>query len=500
MLAWCPERALPSSASRWSGVDKDAGKIEMLEQGKIPIYEPGLDALVEKHTSAGRLTFTTDLAAAIEGAEAVFIAVGTPSRRGDGHADLSYVFAAAEEIAATLKHPTLVVTKSTVPVGTGRKLQKIFASQRPELAHRHRVQPRVPARGLGDRGLPPPRPRRLRRRERACQGGARRCYRPLNLIETPILFTALETAELIKYATNAFLATKITFINEVADLCERVGADVQQVAKGMGLDGRIGKKFLHAGPGYGGSCFPKDTLALLRTGEQHNSHLRIVEAVVGVNEGRKRRMVKKITDACGGSVAGKTIAVLGVTFKPGTDDMRESPSLVIVPALQGEGATVRAFDPEGMREAGKLLPDVALVPGRLPRARGCRRLRDPDRVERVPRPRLRARARGHAPAADRRPAQRVRPGPGGAGGFRLHLDRPAGRRRADLSRLPHPDESPHARTRPHASTRPCCASTTFAASSAAPCSRPTRARSAKPSAPWSWPPAASASSSATTAA
>ncbi|MEK0085809.1 UDP-glucose dehydrogenase family protein [Benzoatithermus flavus] len=340
------------------GVDKDESKIRMLEEGRIPIYEPGLDALVDKHKAAGRLSFTTDLAEAIDGADAIFIGVGTPSRRGDGHADLTYVFAAAEEIAAKLKHDTLVVTKSTVPVGTGRRLQKIFKTQRPDLEIDVASNPEFLREGSAIEDFL--RPDRVvcgvesdRAREILAQ-----CYRPLNLIETPILFTALETAELIKYATNAFLATKITFINELADLCERVGADVQQVAKGMGLDGRIGRKFLHAGPGYGGSCFPKDTLALLRTGEQYNTHLRIVETVVNVNEGRKRRMVRKITDACGGSVAGKTIAILGVTFKPNTDDMRESPSLVIVPALQAEGAVIRAYDPEGMREAAKLLPDV----------------------------------------------------------------------------------------------------------------------------------------------
>ncbi|MFO1071555.1 MAG: UDP-glucose/GDP-mannose dehydrogenase family protein [Geminicoccaceae bacterium] len=340
------------------GVDKDESKIRMLEAGQIPIFEPGLDALVEKHKAAGRLTFTSDLAKAVDGADAVFIAVGTPSRRGDGHADLSYVFAAAEEIAAHLKHPTVVVTKSTVPVGTGRKLQRIFQEQRPDLVVDIASNPEFLREGSAiEDFLRPDRVVCGVESERA-RAVLAQCYRPLNLIETPILFTALETAELIKYATNAFLATKITFINEMADLCERVGADVQLVAKGMGLDGRIGKKFLHAGPGYGGSCFPKDTLALIRTGEQHNSHMRIVETVVAVNDGRKRRMVRKITDACGGSVAGKTLAVLGVTFKPNTDDMRESPSLVIVPALQGEGATVRAFDPEGMKEARHLLPDV----------------------------------------------------------------------------------------------------------------------------------------------
>jgi UDPglucose 6-dehydrogenase len=344
-------------------VDKDAKKIAMLDEGRIPIYEPGLDAMVERHRTAGRLSFTTDLPAAIDGAEAVFIGVGTPSRRGDGHADLTYVFAAAEEIATALRHPTLVVTKSTVPVGTGRKLQRIFKEQRPDLVIDVASNPEFLREGSAIEDFL--RPDRVvcgveSEQAREVLG---RCYRPLNLIETPILFTTLETAELIKYATNAFLATKITFINEVADLCERVGADVQQVAKGMGLDGRIGRKFLHAGPGYGGSCFPKDTLALLRTGEQHNTHLRIVEAVVGVNEGRKRRMVRKITDAMGGSVAGRCVAVLGVTFKPGTDDMRESPSLVIVPALQGEGARIRAFDPEGMAEARKLLPEVEWCQG-----------------------------------------------------------------------------------------------------------------------------------------
>jgi UDPglucose 6-dehydrogenase len=339
-------------------VDKDEAKIGTLREGRIPIYEPGLDALVATHQAGGRLSFTTSLAEAIDGAEAVFIAVGTPTRRGDGHADLTYVFAAAEEIAAGLKHPTVVITKSTVPVGTGRKLQRLFAAQRPDLAIDVASNPEFLREGSAIEDFK--RPDRVVcgvESERARDVLAR-AYRPLNLIETPILFTTLETAELIKYATNSFLATKITFINELADLCEQVGADVQQVARGMGMDGRIGGKFLHAGPGYGGSCFPKDTLALVRTGEQHDSPLRIVETVVAVNEGRKRRMVRKIVDACGGSVAGKRIAILGVTFKPNTDDMRDSPSLVIVPALQGEGARVRAYDPEGTREARKLLPDV----------------------------------------------------------------------------------------------------------------------------------------------
>ncbi len=339
-------------------VDKDESKIGMLREGRIPIYEPGLEALVERHHAGGRLSFTTSLAEAVHEAEAVFIAVGTPTRRGDGHADLTYVFAAAEEIASHLKQRTLVVTKSTVPVGTGRKLERLFRDQRPDLEIDVASNPEFLREGSAIEDFLHP--------DRVVCGVetdfARevltRAYRPLNLIQTPILFTSLETAELIKYATNSFLATKITFINELADLCEQVGADVQQVARGMGMDGRIGGKFLHAGPGYGGSCFPKDTLALLRTGEQHDAPLRIVETVVAVNEGRKRRMVRKIVEACGGNVAGKTIAILGVTFKPNTDDMRDSPSLVILPALRGEGAKVRAFDPEGMREARRMLPEV----------------------------------------------------------------------------------------------------------------------------------------------
>jgi UDPglucose 6-dehydrogenase len=339
-------------------VDKAVDKIEALRAGRIPIFEPGLEDLVTRNVGAGRLTFSTELGAAIEGADAVFIAVGTPTRRGDGHADLTYVFAAAEEIAAALTKPTVVVTKSTVPVGTGRRLQALFAERRPDLEIHVASNPEFLREGsaIGD----------FMRPDRVVCGVASDMarevltdlYRPLYLIETPMVFTALETAELIKYAANSFLATKITFINEMADLCEAVGADVQQVAKGIGLDGRIGSKFLHAGPGYGGSCFPKDTLALLRSAEQFDTPLRVVETVAAVNEARKRRMAKKIMDACGGEVAGKTIGVLGVTFKPNTDDMRDSPSLVILPALQGEGATIRAFDPEGMREAERLLPGV----------------------------------------------------------------------------------------------------------------------------------------------
>jgi len=340
-------------------VDKDQSKIDRLQRGEIPIFEPGLDKLVERHSAGGRLTFTSDLKSAVRAADAVFIAVGTPTRRGDGHADLTYVFAAAEEIAEALVEPTVVITKSTVPVGTGRRLQKLFAEKRPDLAIDVASNPEFLREGSAiEDFLRPDRVVCGVESERA-QELLAQAYRPLNLIETPIMFTALETAELIKYATNSFLATKITFINEMADLCEKVGADVQQVAKGMGLDGRIGRKFLHAGPGYGGSCFPKDTLALLRTGEQNGAPMRIVETVVGVNESRKRQMVRKVVNACGGSVQGKTIGILGVTFKPNTDDMRESPSLVIVPALAAEGASIQAFDPEGMREAKAMLPEVS---------------------------------------------------------------------------------------------------------------------------------------------
>jgi UDPglucose 6-dehydrogenase len=339
-------------------VDKAAAKIDMLKAGRIPIYEPGLDELVERNIKERRLSFTTELDAALEGVDGIFIAVGTPSRRGDGHADLSFVFAAAEEIAAKLRRPTVVVTKSTVPVGTGRQLMRLFRKLRPDLAIDVASNPEFLREGSAIEDFM--RPDRVVcgvESERAREVLAA-LYRPLNLIETPILFTALETAELIKYAANSFLATKITFINELADLCEQIGADVHEVAKGIGLDGRIGRKFLHPGPGYGGSCFPKDVQALLQTAEKAGSPLQIVETVAAVNEKRKRRMVKRIVEAAGGDVRGKTVGVLGVTFKPNTDDVRESPSLVIVPALQGEGARVRAFDPEGMREAAKLLENV----------------------------------------------------------------------------------------------------------------------------------------------
>jgi len=339
-------------------VDKDRRKIDMLENGVMPIFEPGLDALVADNVKAGRLSFTSDLSKAVPDAEAVFIAVGTPSRRGDGYADLSFVFSAAEEIADSLNGFTVIVTKSTVPVGTGRKVQDIIRRRRPDARFSVASNPEFLREGAAIDDFK--RPDRIvvgAEDERARQV-LQELYRPLFLNETPMLFTNLETSELIKYAGNAFLATKITFINEMADLCEKVGADVQAVSKGIGLDGRIGRKFLRAGPGYGGSCFPKDTLALTRTAKEVGAPTRIVEAVVAVNDDRKKRMSRKIVEACGGSVDGKIVAVLGLTFKPNTDDMRDSPSLDIVPELQKAGAKVRVFDPEGMDEARSLLKGV----------------------------------------------------------------------------------------------------------------------------------------------
>ena len=344
-------------------VDKDETKIARLERGEIPIFEPGLEDLVAKNVAAGRLSFTTDLADAVKGADAVFIAVGTPSRRGDGHADLSFVYAAAAEIAAALDGYTVIVTKSTVPVGTGREVHRIIREARPDAAFDVASNPEFLREGSAIEDFM--RPDRVvigTESERAIEA-LRQLYRPLYLLETPILFTKIETAELIKYAANTFLAAKITFINEIANLCEKVGANVQDVARGIGLDGRIGGKFLHAGPGYGGSCFPKDTLALVKTAQDYGTPLRIIETVVDVNRRRKEEMAAKIVDACGGSVDGMTIAVLGLTFKPNTDDMRDSPSLAIVPALQKAGATVRAYDPEGMDEAKELLPGVIFCGG-----------------------------------------------------------------------------------------------------------------------------------------
>ncbi len=340
-------------------VDQDAVKIARLRRNEMPIFEPGLGALVAKNAAAGQLVFTTDLPEAVAGAEAVFIAVGTPSRRGDGHADLSYVFAAAEEIGRALTDYAAVVTKSTVPVGTGRQVAAILRRARPRGGFDVVSNPEFLREGAAITDFMRPDRVVIGSDSERAQAVMRALYRPLFLLETPMLFTGIETAELIKYAANAFLATKITFINEIADLCERVGADVQDVANGIGLDGRIGRKFLHAGPGFGGSCFPKDCVALVRTARETEAELAIVEAVVRVNDARKRRMADKIAAACGGTVAGKTLAVLGLTFKPDTDDMRDSPSLSIVPALTAAGAMIRAYDPEGMAEAAKLLPDIA---------------------------------------------------------------------------------------------------------------------------------------------
>jgi UDPglucose 6-dehydrogenase len=339
-------------------VDKDESKIARLRGGEIPIYEPGLDALVASNVKDKRLSFTTDLKAALKGADAVFIAVGTPSRHGDGYADLTYVYAAAREIAAALDHYMVVVTKSTVPVGTGREVRRIIREARPDAEFDVASNPEFLREGSAINDFM--RPDRvvvgceIERAREVMRG----LYRPLYLIETPILFTSLETAELIKYAANSFLALKISFINEIADLSEALGTNVHDVARGIGLDGRIGRKFLHAGPGYGGSCFPKDTLALVRVAQDAKSPLRLIETVVDYNDKRKQGMAKKVVQALGGSVKGKSIAVLGLTFKPNTDDMRESPSLEIVPALQRAGATVRAYDPIGMDEAKKLLKDV----------------------------------------------------------------------------------------------------------------------------------------------
>jgi UDPglucose 6-dehydrogenase len=340
-------------------VDKDPNKIALLEKGIVPIYEPGLDDLMAKNVNAGRLSFSVDLQAAVDGADAVFIAVGTPTRRGDGHADLTYVMAAATEIADALTGYAVIVTKSTVPVGTNRQVQEVISRANPKAGFDIASNPEFLREGAAiDDFMRPDRVVVGVEDARAAEVmGA--IYRPLSLREFAIMFTDLESAEMIKYAANAFLAMKITFINEIASLCERTGADVKMVSKGMGLDNRIGSKFLHAGPGYGGSCFPKDTQALARMGQDHSVPMQLTETVIKVNDEVKRRMVDKVVDICGGSVNGKTIAVLGVTFKPNTDDMRDAPSLTIVPALVGNGAKVRVVDPQGKHEGEALLPGVS---------------------------------------------------------------------------------------------------------------------------------------------
>jgi UDPglucose 6-dehydrogenase len=342
-------------------VDMDPGKIARLNKGEVPIYEPGLQALMEKNVAAGRLEFTTDLAKAVDGAEAVFIAVGTPARRGDGHADLTYVMAAAAEIGRALTGHAVIVTKSTVPVGTNRAVAAAVAEANPAAEFDVASNPEFLREGAAiDDFMHPDRVVVGVETERARKVMAE-LYRPLSLREFPVVYTGLESAELIKYAANAFLATKITFINEIAALCERVGADVKAVAKGIGMDGRIGAKFLHAGPGYGGSCFPKDTKALARIGQDHAVPMQIVETVIKVNDEVKRRMIDKITELCDGSLRDKTVAILGVTFKPNTDDMRDAPSLTIIPALVGAGARVRVTDPQGRHEGEALLPGVKWV-------------------------------------------------------------------------------------------------------------------------------------------
>ncbi len=339
-------------------VDKDKAKIAALGKGEVPIYEPGLKDLVATNARAGRLKFTTDLPAAVKAADAVFIAVGTPSRRGDGHADLSYVFEATREIAAALDGFTVVITKSTVPVGTGDEVERIIRETHSSAQCAVVSNPEFLREGAAIQDFKHPDRIVVGTEDARAREIMTEIYRPLYLNRSPILFTGRRTAELIKYAANAFLATKITFINEIADLAEKVGADVQEVARGIGLDNRIGSKFLHAGPGFGGSCFPKDSVALIKTGQDFASPLRIVEAVVAVNDSRKRAMARKVANVLGGQLRGKTVAVLGLTFKPNTDDMRDSPSIPLVTALQDMGAKVRAFDPVGMEQAKPFMDDV----------------------------------------------------------------------------------------------------------------------------------------------
>jgi UDPglucose 6-dehydrogenase len=355
-------------------VDKDADKIAALSRGDLPIYEPGLQPLVQSNVHEGRLKFATDLAGPVSEADAVFIAVGTPSRRGDGHADLSYVYAAAREIAAALEGFTLVVTKSTVPVGTGDEVERIIREARPQADAVVVSNPEFLREGAGIRDFKHPDRIVVGTEDERAKEVMAELYRPLYLNAAPLLYTGRRTAELIKYAANAFLATKVTFINEIAELCEKVGADVQEVARGIGLDNRIGAKFLHAGPGFGGSCFPKDALALIKTGQDHEAPLRIVETIMAVNDQRKRAMGRKVAAALGGNLRGKTVAVLGLTFKPNTDDMREAPAIALITALRDMGAAVRAYDPAGMEQAKPLLPDIAYADSAYACAQGAEAL------------------------------------------------------------------------------------------------------------------------------
>jgi UDPglucose 6-dehydrogenase len=352
-------------------VDKDGAKIRALEQGVMPIFEPGLDQLVARNVAAGRLAFTSELAEGVKGAEAIFIAVGTPSRRGDGHADLSYVYGAAHEIGALLDGPAVVVTKSTVPVGTGDEVERILREVAPDATVSVCSNPEFLREGAAIEDFKRPDRIVIGVEDDRAREVMQDVYRPLYLNRAPLMFTSRRSAELIKYAANAFLATKITFINEMADLCEVVGGDVQDVARGIGLDGRIGSKFLHAGPGYGGSCFPKDTLALLKTAEDAQSPLRIVEAVVKVNDARKRAMGRKVLKALGDEPRGKIVALLGLAFKPNTDDMRDAPSIAIVQALEDAGVRVRGYDPESMEQARPIMPEVELCRGPYEAAAGA---------------------------------------------------------------------------------------------------------------------------------
>jgi UDPglucose 6-dehydrogenase len=355
-----------------SVVEADAAKLASLREGGIPIYEPGLQPLVTDNVRAGRLSFGDDIAAAVLGAEAVFIAVGTPTRRGDGHADLSYVFAAVEQVARVLTAPTVIVTKSTVPVGTGRRIKEILRDVRPDLQVDVASNPEFLREGSAIPDFMRPDRVVIGAESDRARTVLRQLYRPLYLIEAPILFTNLETAELVKYAANSFLAMKVTFINEMADICERAGADVHDVARGIGLDGRIGRKFLHPGPGFGGSCFPKDTLAMVRIAQDHGAPSRLIEAVVAVNDARKSGMAARVIATAGGSVRGRTVGILGLTFKPETDDMREAPAIPIVGRLAEDGAAIRAFDPAGMESARPLLPEsVVYCRDALDAARGA---------------------------------------------------------------------------------------------------------------------------------
>ncbi|SIQ00523.1 UDP-glucose dehydrogenase [Rhizobium sp. RU35A] len=351
-------------------VDKAAEKIAALNNGIMPIYEPGLDALVASNRSAGRLSFTTELGPAVEAADVVFIAVGTPSRRGDGHADLSYVYAAAAEIAQSIKGFTVVVTKSTVPVGTGDEVERIIRETNPEADFAVVSNPEFLREGAAIDDFKRPDRIVVGVTDDRARGVMTEVYRPLYLNQSPLVFTGRRTSELIKYAANAFLAMKITFINEIADLCERVGADVQDVSRGIGLDGRIGSKFLHAGPGYGGSCFPKDTLALVKTAQDHDSPVRLIETTIAINDNRKRAMGRRVIAALGGDVRGKKIGILGLTFKPNTDDMRDSPAIAIVQTLKDAGAIVSGYDPEGIDNARQMM-DIAFASGPYQVAEGA---------------------------------------------------------------------------------------------------------------------------------